>query len=60
MIHDQCPFTEEDIKRINQTELRKVIEQVKKDMNGPFAGILHTKEEYEKEIAYLSQFLKEE
>ena len=60
MIHDQRPFTEEDIERINQTELRKVIEQTKKDMNGPFAGILHTKKEYEKEIEYLLQFLKEE
>lgn len=52
------PFSEKDIERINQDELRKWIEELKREQK--YGSVLRSAESYQQEINYLSTFLKEE
>ena len=51
------PFTEKDIERINQKELKKWIEELKAEQKK--GSVLRSTESYQQEIDYLSTFLKE-
>lgn len=52
------PFSEKDIERINQNELKKWIEKLKTEQKR--GSVLRSAESYQQEINYLSTFLKEE
>lgn len=52
------PFSEKDIERIDQKELKKWIEALKAEQKRGSA--LRSAESYQQEIDYLSTFLKEE
>lgn len=50
------PFSEKDIERIDQKELRKWIEELKREQK--YGSVLRSAESYQQEINYLSTFLK--
>lgn len=54
------PFTQKDIERINQKELRKWIDDLKQEQKSGLSTTLRSAESYQQEIDYLSTFLKEE
>lgn len=50
------PFSEKDIERIDQKELKKWIEALKAEQKR--GSVLRSTESYQQEINYLSTFLK--
>jgi hypothetical protein len=52
------PFTQKDIERIDQKELKKWIDELKAEQKR--GSVLRSTESYQQEIDYLSTFLKQE